>query len=171
MNSCSRHAPLAEWLLATVVESELKAPFSIATTPRCRGGSYSFPWIAPLYLDTYLIMQSVNQGGIKYLLSVKSFGWLDLGLNPGLPDHWWALYLLDLWAVLGFNPRSNHIKDTKMVLDTSFLNTQHYKVCIKGKVELFKEEFSGHRRQQSPTLLIYRQRQRQREREGVDRED
>ena len=24
-------------------------PFSIATTPRCRGGGYSFPWIAPLY--------------------------------------------------------------------------------------------------------------------------
>ena len=23
----------------------------------------------------------------------------------------------------------------KMVLDTSLLNTQHYKVCIKGKVE------------------------------------
>ena len=35
--------------LATVVESDLKAPFSIATTPMCRGGRYSFPWIAPLY--------------------------------------------------------------------------------------------------------------------------
>ena len=23
--------------------------FSIATTPRCREGHYSFPWIAPLY--------------------------------------------------------------------------------------------------------------------------
>ncbi len=27
-----------------------KAPFSIATTPRCREGPYSFPWIAPLPL-------------------------------------------------------------------------------------------------------------------------
>ena len=36
-------------LLATVVEGAQKAPFSIATTPRCRGGCYSFPWIAPLY--------------------------------------------------------------------------------------------------------------------------
>ena len=35
--------------LATVVEGDLKAPISIATTPRCRGGHYSFPWIAPLY--------------------------------------------------------------------------------------------------------------------------
>ena len=26
-----------------------KAPFSIATTPMCKGGRYSFTWIAPLY--------------------------------------------------------------------------------------------------------------------------
>ena len=36
-------------LLATVVKGDQKAPFSIVTTPRCRGGLYSFPWIAPLY--------------------------------------------------------------------------------------------------------------------------
>ena len=35
--------------LAPVIEGDQKAPFSIATTPRCRGGRYSFPWIAPLY--------------------------------------------------------------------------------------------------------------------------
>ena len=35
--------------LATIVEGDPKAPFSIATTPKCRGGRYSFPWIAPLY--------------------------------------------------------------------------------------------------------------------------
>ena len=35
--------------LATVVEDDQKAPFSIATTPRCKEGRYSFPWIAPLY--------------------------------------------------------------------------------------------------------------------------
>ena len=35
--------------LATVVEGDQKAPFTIATTPRCRRGHYSFPWIAPLY--------------------------------------------------------------------------------------------------------------------------
>ena len=37
---------------------------------------------------------------------------------------------------LGFNPRLNHTKDLKkMVLDAALLNTQHYKVWIKGKVE------------------------------------
>ena len=35
--------------LTTIVEGNSKAPFSLATTPRCRGGHYSFPWIAPLY--------------------------------------------------------------------------------------------------------------------------
>ena len=37
--------------LTTVVKGDHKAPFSIATTPRCVcvGGRYSFPGIAPLY--------------------------------------------------------------------------------------------------------------------------
>ena len=38
-----------------------------------------------------------------------------------------------------FNPRSSHTKDLKMVLDTSLLNSQHYKVRIKGEVEQSKE--------------------------------
>ena len=37
---------------------------------------------------------------------------------------------------LGFNPRSSHTKDSKkMVLEAALVNTQHYKVRIKGKVE------------------------------------
>ena len=36
--------------LATVVESDQKAPFSIATTPGCRGGRYSFLLIYPWYV-------------------------------------------------------------------------------------------------------------------------
>ena len=43
----------------------------------------------------------------------------------------------------GFNPRSSHDKDSKMVLDASSLNTQHYKVRIKGKVEQFMERSSA----------------------------
>ena len=35
--------------LVTVVKGDQKAPFSIATTPRSRGGRYSFTWIYPLY--------------------------------------------------------------------------------------------------------------------------
>ena len=36
-------------MFATVVKGDLKTPFSIATSPKCRGGCYSFPLIAPLY--------------------------------------------------------------------------------------------------------------------------
>ena len=35
--------------LATVVEEDLEVPFSIATTPWCRGGRYSFHWIFLVY--------------------------------------------------------------------------------------------------------------------------
>ncbi len=35
--------------LATIVEGDPKTPFSIATTPRCRGGHYSILWFAALY--------------------------------------------------------------------------------------------------------------------------
>ena len=37
-------------MLVTLVEGDLKAPFSIATTPNCRGGCYFILWIPPLYL-------------------------------------------------------------------------------------------------------------------------
>ena len=42
-----------------------------------------------------------------------------------------------------FDPRSSHIKDSKMVLDASLVNTQHYKERIKGKVEHCKESSSA----------------------------
>ena len=35
--------------LVTIVKGDSKAPFSIATTPRCRGKHKTFPCIAPLY--------------------------------------------------------------------------------------------------------------------------
>ena len=41
--------PTLLYKLATIVEGNQKAPFSIATTPKYRGGHYSFPWNAPLY--------------------------------------------------------------------------------------------------------------------------
>ena len=52
--------------MATIVEGNPKAPFSIATTPRRRGGRYSFPGLLYFTLDPYLIMLSVKQGDIKY---------------------------------------------------------------------------------------------------------
>ena len=45
------------------------------------------------------------------------------------------------WSVRpGLNPRSSHTKDSKMVLNAVLLNTEYYKVSIKGKVEQSREE-------------------------------
>ena len=56
---------------------------------------------------------------------------------------YWAIGLMNSvhhwYGRPGFNPRSSHTKTQKMVLDTSMLNTQHFKVRIKGKVEQFRE--------------------------------
>ena len=52
--------------MATIVEGDQKAPFSIATIPRWRGGSYSFTGLLYFTLNPYLIMLSIKQGGIKY---------------------------------------------------------------------------------------------------------
>ena len=41
-----------------------------------------------------------------------------------------------------FNPRSIHTKDSKMLL-VALLNTQHYKIKIKGKVEQYSERSSA----------------------------
>ena len=50
----------------TIVEGDPKAPLSIATTPRRRGGATPFPGFLHFILDPYLIMLTVKQGGIKY---------------------------------------------------------------------------------------------------------
>ena len=39
----------------------------------------------------------------------------------------------------GFNFRLSHAENSNMVLDTSLINTQHYNLRIKGKVEQSKE--------------------------------
>ena len=51
---------------ATLVRGAPKAPFSIATTPRCREGATPFPGLLCFTLDPYLMMLSVKQGDIKY---------------------------------------------------------------------------------------------------------
>ena len=52
--------------LTTGLEGDQLVPFSIATTPRCRRGCDSSPWLLHFTLDTYLILLSVQQGGNRY---------------------------------------------------------------------------------------------------------
>ena len=61
--------------MATVVKGNLKPPFLIATTLRCREGATPLPGLLHFTLDPYLIMLSVKQGSIKdHFLSL----WYDL---------------------------------------------------------------------------------------------
>ena len=58
--------------LATLVEGDLKAPFSIATTLRCREGATPSPEFFHFTLDKYLIMLSVKH----FQLMSGLVGWL-----------------------------------------------------------------------------------------------
>ena len=50
---------MSEVKLATVVEGDQKAPFSIATTRRCREGAIPFPGLLLFTLDKHLILLSI----------------------------------------------------------------------------------------------------------------
>ena len=52
--------------LATVVEGDQQAPFSKATAEDVGVGTTPFPGLLHFTLDTYLVLLSVKQGGIKY---------------------------------------------------------------------------------------------------------
>ena len=67
-------------MLAIVVEGNLKAPFSIIGEGE---GVIPFPGLLHFTLDTYLIMLSVKQGGIKY--QFKVFGMTRPGIEPWSP--------------------------------------------------------------------------------------
>ena len=48
--------------------------------------------------------------------------------------HWHTGLTVRQWPErLRFNLRSSHSKDSKIVLDASLLNTQYFKVQVKGK--------------------------------------
>ena len=53
-------------MLATVVEGYQKAPFQQLLHRGVGEGATTFPRLLHFTLDTYLILLSVKQGGIKY---------------------------------------------------------------------------------------------------------
>ena len=68
--------------LVTIVKGDQKAPFSIATTPRWGEGATPFSGFLNFTLDTYLILLSVKQGGIKY--HFKVFGMTQPSIGGSL---------------------------------------------------------------------------------------
>ena len=84
--------------LATVVEGDPKATFSIATAPRCTKDATPFLGLLHFTLDMYLIMLSVKQGYIKYhFLSLwydSTWDWTPVSLAIGKLFGQWAGYWL-----------------------------------------------------------------------------
>ena len=111
-------------VLKHIVKGDSKVPFSIATTPKCAWeGATPFPGLLYFTLDTYLMMLSVKQGG-------QLIGLVGRVFTNGLRDR---------------GSISDRVisKTLKMVLDTTLLNNQQYKVCIKNKVKQSRERSSA----------------------------
>ena len=60
-------------------------------------------------------------------------------MNPHISSTHWPCGLSVCLGDLGSIPGCIIPKTLKMILDTSLLNTQQYKTCIKGKVEQSRE--------------------------------
>ena len=96
--------------MATVAKVDPKAPFSLATTPRCRVGCNSFPWITPFYL--WSVPYSTECKAASSII-FESLVWLHLGLNPCSPGHWWTLYPLVIYIYIILNVSMNALNKYK----------------------------------------------------------
>ena len=91
-----RHFPLLYiyiYKLVNRIRGRPKAPFSIATTTKCRGGHYSFPCIAPLTLDPYRIMPSVKlkaSSTIVWFFGMTIWDWTQVSRIIGEPLCQWV---------------------------------------------------------------------------------
>ena len=71
----------------TVVKSDPKALFLIATTPRCRGRCYAFPWIAPL---TFIMLNRRHQVPFFSLWYDSSWDWNPVSRIIGERSNYYA---------------------------------------------------------------------------------
>ena len=112
--------------------------------------------------DSVSIIQE-NEFGSNYSCCTSEMGTLhkyicqsqfkSTDLSPSL-----SIYLSIKWSrILGFNPRYNHTKYSKMVIDASWLNTRYYTVRIKGKVEQSWERISSNWKGTLPVVFTYGQ--------------
>ena len=67
-------------------------PFQLLLNRGVGEGTTPFPGLLHFTLDTYIIILNIKPGGIKY--HFLSLWYDDVGLNPGLLNHWQTLYPL-----------------------------------------------------------------------------
>ena len=148
--------------LATVVDGDQKATFSIDTTPRCKGERYSFPGLVHFTLDPYLIMLSVKQGSIKnhflsyiyiyiYIYNSEFHVYLSLYIYKYV-----CVYVHETWGYESVTQGSNYLNQL------SRFDIDHF--------ILFKNNNNGNTMFIVIYIYIYilRERERGRERESHD---
>ena len=113
--------------LATVVKGDPKAPFSIATTPRCRGGHYSIPWIVPLYPCSWPYNAVLSKAASSTIFWV--FGMMRPGIEPRSPgslaNKGMVFFLNQLSWLFHFLMWSLHISSSFL---STFKSPQHHKI-------------------------------------------
>ena len=80
----------------TLVEGDLKAPFSMATRPRCRVGTLLHS-LDCFTLPLILTLSSRVLSKVASSTLFESLIWLNQGLNSGLLGYWRTLYSLGQW--------------------------------------------------------------------------
>ena len=89
-----------------------------------------------IYIYIYWSAQSISTLTHTLSLSLSIYIYIYICIFA----QWASEYNVHQWSLRpGFNPRSSHTKDSKMILDAALLNTQHYNVRIMGKVEQSRE--------------------------------
>ena len=132
---CFCFVKVCELLWATLVDGDSKAPFSMATTLRCRGERYSIHWIAPLYPCSlpYNAKRLARWHQVPFLSVWYNSTWDWTSVSR---TYWQTLYssgpdidmMVRVFANgpgdLGSIPGRVIPKTQKMILDTSLLNAQ-----------------------------------------------
>ena len=90
--------------LATVVEGDAKAPFSIATTLSRRGMGLSFPCSTLPLIRILRCWVFSKKYKVKFFESSVR---LDQRVNPGLPGHWRTLYSIGYTQVTSYQRLKN----------------------------------------------------------------
>ena len=109
-----------------------------------------FSWTGPNILGLLIARCSFFVFKSSQLNELK--GAVSIWKNAIVAESWDNTYVLPRYPVSVnqwsgrpcFNPRSRHTEDLKMLLGTSSLNTQQYKVRIEGKVDQSRESSSAH---------------------------
>ena len=89
--------------MVTLVKGDLKAPFLIATTPKCRERHYSFPWIALLYPWNVSYNAVLSKDASSTIFLVFGMTWAEIELRSSRPLAGFSNFLPDAFLVIKFN--------------------------------------------------------------------